>query len=107
MVKIHPDAHGTRKKGLQRIGKSWGGWNTKIPGLTVGERGMVAYRRSGGNVPDAVEGRLLPENIGRLEYTVNLLMDWAYENERIWLRAGELGFNPVVPAKWSRVCLGV
>jgi hypothetical protein len=31
-------------------------------------------------------------------------MDRAYEDERTRFRAGELGFNPVVPQKRSRVC---
>jgi hypothetical protein len=48
MVKTHPDAHGTEK--------------------------MVAFRLSGGNVPDAVEGRLLLESIekqGVHDYSVD------------------------------------
>jgi hypothetical protein len=46
---------GLKENGFQRIGKSRGGWNTKIHAVTVGARGMVAFRLSGGNVPDAVE----------------------------------------------------
>jgi hypothetical protein len=30
---------------------------------------MVAFRLSGGNAPDAVEGRLLPESIEKQEHT--------------------------------------
>jgi hypothetical protein len=48
---------------------------------------MVAFRLSGGNVPDAVEGRALLETIGTQEYTGNLLMDRAYEDERTGLMA--------------------
>jgi transposase len=76
-------------------------WNTKLHAVPVW--GMVAFKRSRGNVPDAVEGRLLLETIGKQEYTVNRLMDRAYEAERTGLRAGELGFNPVVPVKRNRV----
>ncbi|MDR2797120.1 MAG: hypothetical protein LBB80_02150 [Treponema sp.] len=66
---------------------------------------MVAFRLSGGNVPDAVEGRLLPETIEKRDYTVNLWRDRAYEDERTGLRVGALRFNPVVPLKRNRVHL--
>jgi hypothetical protein len=66
---------------------------------------MVAFRLSGGNVQDAMEGWLLPETIGKRDYTVNLLMDRAYEAERTRIRAWELRFNPVVPVKRNRVRL--
>jgi transposase len=92
-----------KKNGLQAIGKSRGGWNTKLHAVTVGDRDMVAFRLSGGNVSDAVEGRLLLETIGKQEYTVNLLMDRAYEDDRTRFRTGKLGFNPVVPPKRNRV----
>jgi hypothetical protein len=73
----------------------------------MGERGMVAFRLSGGNVPDAVEGRLLLERIGKQEYTVNRLMDRVYEDEWTRLRARALRFNPVVPPKRNWVSGGV
>jgi hypothetical protein len=57
----------------------------KRPGSVV-EDGRL--RLSGGNIPDAVEGRLMLESIGRLEYTVNRLMDRAYEDDWTRLRAG-------------------
>jgi hypothetical protein len=47
MVKIDTHTHRAEKNGLQ----------------AVRDRGMAAFRLSGGNVPDAVEGRFLLESI--------------------------------------------
>jgi hypothetical protein len=104
MVKMHPDAHGTEKEGLQAVGKSQGGWNTKIPAVTVGERGMGAFGCPGEPSRMRWKGGCSWRSIGRLAYTINRLMDRAYESERTRFRAGEVGFNPVVPTKGSRVC---
>ncbi|MDR2798305.1 MAG: IS5 family transposase [Treponema sp.] len=104
-VKTHPDIHGARKKRSPGLGKSRGGWNEDTRTNRRGHRGMVAFRLSGGNIPDAIEERLLLESIEKQDYTVTLGMDRAYEDERTRIRAGELGFNLVVPPKGSRVRL--
>jgi transposase len=102
-VKVLPDAHGARKNGPQAIGKTRGGWNTKIHAPATGDRWVEAFSLSAGNVADMRAGRLLPETVGSLERTVPLLTDRAYEDNRTRLTAWQLGFNPVVPPKRNRV----
>ena len=68
---------GREKNGKQAIGKSRGGWNTKIHAVTAGDTRVAGFLLSGGNVPDAQAGRLLLETLGKQENTVNLLMDRA------------------------------
>jgi hypothetical protein len=45
------------------IGKSRGGWNTKIHVVTEGDRRPAAFRLPGGGAPDAVEVRVLLKTI--------------------------------------------
>ena len=42
-VKVHPDGTGARKNGPQSIGKSRGGWNTKIHMVAADARTAVAF----------------------------------------------------------------
>jgi hypothetical protein len=76
---------GREKNGLQAIGKSRGGWNTKIPALATGDRRVAACSRLAGNGSDAWTRRLVLETAGPLERTAPLLMDRAYEDYRTWL----------------------
>ncbi|MDR2808660.1 MAG: hypothetical protein LBB43_06620 [Spirochaetaceae bacterium] len=64
---------------------------------------MAAFRFSGGNLPDAVERAIVTGEYRKQEHTVNLLMDRTSEDNRTRAIAGELGLNPVVPLKRSRV----
>jgi hypothetical protein len=57
-----------KKNGGRGIGKSRGGRVTKIRAVTTGDRRLAAFRLSGGNEPDAAEGRALPEAVGTREY---------------------------------------
>ena len=48
-VKVHPDGAGARKtNGLQSIGKSRGGWSTKIHMVSASDRHAMIFRLSGG-----------------------------------------------------------
>ena len=93
---------GREKNGKQAIGKSRGGWNTKIHAVTAGQTLVAGFLLSGGNVSDAQAGRLLLETLGKQEHTVNLLMDKAYEDNKTRLTAWWLKFNPVVPPRRDR-----
>ena len=94
---------GREKNGKQAIGKSRGGWNTKIHAVTVSDTQVVGFLLSGGNVPGAQAGQLLLETLGKQEVAVNLLMDRAYQDDKTRLTAWGLKFNPVVPPKRNRV----
>ena len=59
-VKLHPDGTGARKKnGPQAIGKSRGGWNTKIHLVAANDRIALTFALSPGQAHDAPEGRKL------------------------------------------------
>ena len=102
-VKVHPDAHGGEKNGEQAIGKSRGGWNTKIHAVAASDRQIIGFLLSGGDAADAQAGRLLLETLGKQENTVDLLMDRAYEDDITRFTAWGLKFNPVVPPKKNRI----
>ena len=90
------------KNGKQAIGKSRGGWNTKIHAITASDTQVVSFLLSGGNVPDAQVGQLLLETLGKQEETVSVLMDRAYEDDKTRLTAWGLKFKAVVPPKSNR-----
>jgi len=93
---------GREKNGKQAIGKTKGGWNTKIHAVTASDTQVISFLLSGGNVHDAHAGRLLLETLGKQENTVNLLMDRAYQDDITRFTAWGLKFNPVVPPKVNR-----
>ena len=66
-VKVHPDGTGALKKnGPQAIGKSRGGWTTKIHMVAANARTAITFALSPGQASDAVEGRELLAGIGPL-----------------------------------------
>ena len=91
------------KNGKQAIGKTRGGWNTKIHAVTASDTQIAGFLLSGGNVPDAQAGRLLLETLGKQQTTVDLLMDKAYQDDITRFTAWGLKFNPVVPPKCNRI----
>jgi transposase len=78
--------------------------------MVAGNRCAIGFILSGGEGSDAINGRLLPDTIGRIkdpeeEGPMYLLMDRAYEEgERRWLAFewGYRGYSPVVPPKKNR-----
>jgi hypothetical protein len=72
--------------------------------MAADDRRAVGCILSGGQAHDAVEGRLLPDAIGRLRSSETdrplfLLMDRTYEDLETRLFAFERGYSPVVPPK--------
>jgi transposase len=96
-------AWGKKKNGPQAIGKTRGGWNTKIHALTVSDTCMAGFLLTPGNEADAQAGRLLLDTLDPRETTVTLLMDRAYEDNKTRFTAWMLRYSPVVPAKKNRV----
>jgi len=88
-----------KKNGKQAIGRSRGGWNTKIHALTTGDTRLKGFILSGGEAHDAPQGRLLLETVGKQETAVPLLMDKAYVDFTTRFTAWNLRFQPVVPPK--------
>ena len=70
--------------------------------VTASDRSVVAFSLSGGNSHDAPEGELLVDSVERLAEQIYILMDRAYEGDKMRAKAIEKGFVPVVPPKKNR-----
>ena len=79
IVKVHPDGTGAPKKnGPQSIGRSRGGWTTKLHMVAADARTAVTFSLSAGQAHDAPEGRKLLRRLGRQRASPALVMDRAY-----------------------------
>ncbi|WP_155248086.1 IS5 family transposase [Variovorax paradoxus] len=104
IVKAHPDGTGALKKnGPQSIGRSRGGWTTKIHMVAADARTAVTFSLSPGQAHDAPAGRALLSSLGAPDRPVHLLMDRAYEGNETRQLALDLGFIPVVPPLKTRL----
>jgi transposase len=104
IIKVHPDGTGALKKsGPQAIGRSRGGWTTKIHMVAADARTAITFSLSPGQAHDAPAGRkLLFQMVPPLVPTA-LIMDRAYEGDQTRQLAIDLGYTPVVPPKANRV----
>ena len=93
----------SKKNGPQAIGKSRGGWNTKIHLLAADARTAVTFSLSPGQAHDAPEGRELLRRLGAPNRPLHLLMGRAYEGNETRQLALDPGFIPVVPPLRTRV----
>ena len=65
IVKVHPDGTGAPKKnGPQAIGKSRGGWSTKLHLVAASARDVLVWSLTPGQAGDAPEGRQLIQAMG-------------------------------------------
>ena len=95
--------HGrSEKNGPQSVGRTRGGWNTKLHMVAASDRDGVRFSLSAGTCGDAPEGRALLQQLGPVDHPVYLLMDRAYEGDETRELAVELGYIPVVPPKSNR-----
>ena len=99
--------HGrVKKNGPQSIGKSRGGWTTKIHMVAADARTALMFSLSAGQAHDAPEGRKLKKTLNRLgpqRENLSIVMDRAYEGNETRQLALALGFTPVVPPSSTRV----
>ena len=103
MVKVHPDGCGAPKRhGPQAIGKSRGGWTTKINMLTASARTAIDFCISPGQAHDAPSGRELLKKVGPVQLRLPLVADRAYEGDETRQLAFELGYQPHIPPKANR-----
>lgn len=105
VVKVHPDGTGALKKnGPQSIGKSRGGWTTKIHLVAAGHNRAVAFSLSPGQAGDAPAGRKLLKALENSGWEgAKVIMDKAYEGNETRQLVFDLGMEPVVPPKSNRV----
>lgn len=94
---------GFKKHGQQSIGKSKGGWNTKLHVVSANDKVIVEMHLSGGNCHDAPQGRISIEHIGSSYSGVPILMDRAYEGDKTRDLCQSFGHQPVVPPKKNRI----
>ena len=92
-----------KKNGPQAIGKSRGGWNTKIYLVAANERMALTFALSPGQAHDAPEGRKLLSGWQRRPAQVPMVMDRAYEGDETRQLVLQLGFEPVVPPNPNRL----
>ncbi|MEQ1771808.1 MAG: IS5 family transposase [Devosia sp.] len=103
-AKVHPDGTGAgEKNGPQAIGKSRGGWNTKIHLVAADDVRAIGFRLSPGQNGDGPEGRELIGELGCPSDGCALAMDMAYEGDETRGLATLLGFKPVVPPNPQRL----
>ena len=94
---------GVKKNGPQAIGRSRGGWTTKIHLVAADARTALTFALSPGQAHDAPEGRKLLQRFGQRPSPIPLLMDRAYEGDETRQLAVDLGYIPVVPPKQNRL----
>ena len=92
-----------KKTGPQAIGKSRGGWTTKIHMVAADARTAITFALSPGQAHDAQHGRELLGGLGPLPEPLPLLMDGAYEDDQTRQLALDFGWIPVVPPKRTRL----
>ena len=92
-----------KKNGPQAIGKSRGGWTTKIHRVAASDRCAITFRLSPGQDHDAPAGRQLLIDFGPAAEPTPLIMDRAYEGDDTRQLALDLGYVPVVPPKSNRL----
>jgi transposase len=91
-----------KKNGPQAIGKSRGGWTTKIHLVAANERIALTFALSPGHAHDAPEGRKLLTRWQRRPDGVPMVMDRAHEGDETRQLVLQLGFAPVVPPHPNR-----
>ncbi len=94
---------GTKKNGPQAIGKSRGGWSTKIHMVAADARTAITFSLSPAQAHDAPERRKLLNRPGQQHDNPSLVMDRAYEGNETRQLALALGFTPVVAPLATRV----
>lgn len=91
---------GAAQKGGQAIGRSRGGWTTKLQIVAVDEYTPLILSLTPGQAGDAPEGRRLLARLGPQPGGPALLIDRAYEGDPTRRLAGSLGRLPG-PAPWT------
>ena len=83
---------GSKKNGPQAIGKSRGGWTTKIHLVAADARTALTFALSPGQAHDSPEGRKLLASMGPQDDNVALVMDRAYQGDETRQLALDLGW---------------
>lgn len=88
-----------RGRSAQAIGRSRGGWTTKVHALTDVIGRPYALMLTAGNVSDIRAAPALLERVGRMRY---LLADKGYDADRLRRSLRDAGAVPVIPGRRNR-----
>jgi transposase len=103
MVQVRPPKSGT-VKGPQSIGKSRGGWMTKIHSVVADAKLPIKRRLSPGSASDGPVGQVLLEELPKkICKKKSLLIDKAAEGDSFREKVQKCGMRPVVPPKSNRL----
>jgi len=100
-VRAQRAAFGAKKRGrsAEAIGRSRGGWTTKVHALTDLVGRPYALMLTAGNVSDVKAAPALLERAGRMRY---LLADKGYDADRLRRSIRDVGALPVIPGRRNR-----
>ncbi len=104
VVRAHPCAAGAMKKEGQEenqaLGRSRGGFSTKIHVLVDGLGNPLDFILTGGQVADVTQAKPLLEG----KKADNAIMDKAYDADEVINQIENLGMTAVIPPKSNRKC---
>jgi len=99
-VKAQRAAFGAKRgRSAEAIGRSRGGWTTKVHALTDVVGRPYALMLTAGNVSDVKAAPALLERAGRMRY---LLADKGYNADRLRRSIRDVGALPVIPGRRNR-----
>ncbi|WP_414711351.1 IS5 family transposase [Sphingomonas sp. UBA978] len=98
-VKAQRAAFGAKGRSSQAIGRSRGGWTTKVHALTDVIGRPYALMLTPGNVSDIKAAPALLERAGHMRY---LLGDKGYDADRLRRSLRDAGAVPVIPGRRNR-----
>ena len=99
-VKAQRAAFGAKRgRSAEAIGRSRGGWTTKVHALTDVVGRPCALMLTAGNVSDVKAAPALLERAGRMRY---LLADKGYNADRLRRSIRDVGALPVIPGRRNR-----
>ncbi len=102
-IKGHPDDTKCQKIGPWAIGKSRGGWNTKIHMVAAHAPTLVCFVLTPGSQHDAPVGRERLQELGPIPEGLLTLIDHACEGDETRQLVLDFGMIPVVPPKSDRI----
>jgi len=98
IVKAHGHAAGALKRlGAQALGRSRGGFTTKLHALVTDEGTLVRCILTAGQVHDVTQGRALVR-----ERAAAVLGDRAYDSDSFVDHIGDLGMDAIIPSRAHR-----
>jgi transposase len=99
IVKAHPHAAGAlRRHGAQGLGRSRGGFTTKLHAVVTETGRLVRYVLTGGQVNDITQARgLLPAREG-----VGIIADRAYDSDAFLAHVKSFKMRAVIPSRAHR-----